>query len=327
MRVDKYRDHQKYVDFIESYASAANAATGSKVDSNANVEHKTISTVQTEVPKADNIKTNRLLMWQQLAADYGEPIAERYLEDLETHLIYKHDETSFSSYCASVTLYPFLLNGTKGLGGCSEPPKHLQSFVGGFINLIYALSSQLAGAVATPELLPYFDYFCRKDYGEDYRFKVDEKADMTGRILGEVLDDYFQQIVYSINQPAGARGYQSVFWNIHYFDSPYFEGLFQDFCFPDGTEMNWDSVSWLQKRFMKWFNAERLKSAKLTFPVESLSLLDDGKEYVDKEWADFAAEMWAEGHSFFLYRSDNVDSLSSCKNIAPLCGNAYSKLL
>lgn len=75
--------------------------------------------------------------------------------------------------------------------------------------------------------------------------------------------------------------------------------------------MRWESVSWLQKRFMKWFNAERLKNL-ITFPVESLSLLNDGTDFVDKEWADFAAEMYAEGHSFFTYTSDSVDSLASC---------------
>lgn len=34
--------------------------------------------------------------------------------------------------------------------------------------------------------------------------------------------------------------------------------------------------------------------------------------YADAEMADFAAQMWAEGASFFLYQSDSVDSLSSC---------------
>lgn len=62
---------------------------------------------------------------------------------------------------------------------------------------------------------------------------------------------------------------------------------------------------------MKWFNKERTKQI-LTFPVETMNLLDDGANYVDQEWADFAAEMYAEGHSFFTYRSSSVDSLASC---------------
>ena len=104
------------------------------------------------------------------------------------------------------------------------------------------------------------------------------------------------------------------FWNIAYFDQPYFNGMFEDFIFPDGSKPCWDSVNWLQKDFMKWFNAERLKTATsfLSFPVETVNLLDNGTDYVDKEWKDFTAEMWAEGHSFFCYRSNSVDSLSSC---------------
>lgn len=87
--------------------------------------------------------------------------------------------------------------------------------------------------------------------------------------------------------------------------------MFENFVFPDGTSMQWESVSWLQKKFMNWFNEERRKKV-LTFPVETVNLLDNGKGYMDKEWADFAAEMYSKGHSFFTYRSDSVDSLASC---------------
>lgn len=63
---------------------------------------------------------------------------------------------------------------------------------------------------------------------------------------------------------------------------------------------------------MKWFNKEREKYV-LTFPVETMAMLTDGKDdFLDKEYAEFTAEMWAEGHSFFCYLSDSPDSLSSC---------------
>ena len=97
-----------------------------------------------------------------------------------------------------------------------------------------------------------------------------------------------------------------------YYDRYYFESIFGDFYFPDGTKPDWEGLSWLQKRFMKWFNKERTKTL-LTFPVETMALLTtkDG-EPMDPEWGDFTAEMYAEGHSFFTYMSDNADSLSSC---------------
>ena len=62
---------------------------------------------------------------------------------------------------------------------------------------------------------------------------------------------------------------------------------------------------------MKWFNRERTRTV-LTFPVETMALLTENGDVKDKEWGDFTAEMYAEGHSFFTYMSDNADSLSSC---------------
>lgn len=311
----KYADKQSYLNFIDKYATASNAATGSEVDANANVERKTIASMETELYKAEGIRINRLAMQQRLYELFGSRVSEKYIDDLENHKVYRHDETAVvgKPYCASITLYPFLLNGLKGFDGSSGAPNNLDSFCGGFINLVYNVSSQLAGAVATPEFLAYMDHFIRKDYGDDYYKHIDDVVDMSSRhrTIDKIITDCFEQVVYSINQPSSARGAQSCFWNIAYFSKQFFDGMFEDFVFPDGDEMCWESVSWLQKRFMKWFNQERTKKI-LTFPVESLQLVDDGEKYLDEEWADFAAEMWSEGHSFFMYRSDSVDSLSSC---------------
>ena len=309
-----YSKYQPYLNFIAKYKKASNASTGSQYDSNANVERKNVTTLTGELYKGDAIGINRLNMQQKIAEMYGSELAEEYIRQLDNHEIYRHDETNpCLPYCVSITMYPFLFYGLKPIGGVSDPPKNLNSFAGAFINLVFAVASQFAGAVATPEFLSYMDYFIRKEYGDDYYVHSDIQADNTQRkrTLDEVICNVFQQIVYSLNQPAAARNFQSVFWNIAYFDKPYFNGIFEDFVFPDGSKMQWESVSWLQKRFMKWFNAERLKTP-LTFPVETVNLLNNKEGYVDKEWADFTAEMWAEGHSFFVYRSDSVDSLASC---------------
>ena len=250
-------------------------------------------------------------------------MAKQYIEDLESHIIYKHDESSFginSPYCVAIQSYPFLTNGLKGLGGLSAAPKNLDSYCGMFVNLVFAVSSQFAGAVAISGFFNMFDYYARKEWGDNYykytdkpaRIKYDNNGDLSSGIsIGKQIDQYFQQIVYSINQPAAARGFQSAFTNFGYFDKPYFEGMYGDFVFPDGTKPQWESISFLQKKFMKWFNEERTKCV-LTFPVETLSLLYKDGEFVDKEYADFAAEMYSEGHSFFTYISDSPDTLSSC---------------
>ena len=299
--------------FIRKYMTAKNAATGSDVDQNANVSNKNIATMAAELPKKDIIALNRELMRQKLTSMYGEEFAAQYEKDLAHHIIYKHDETSIFPYCCSISLYPFLLDGLTKIGGSSTAPQHLDSFCGSFINLIFLVAGQFAGATATPEFLTYFDHFARKDYGPNYIDRLDEVVEFTYRpsTLRDKLEHYFAQIVYTLNQPAGARGYQSIFWNIAYFDRDYFNSIFKDFVFPDGDEPCWETTKELQKLFMKWFNAERLKNI-LTFPVETANMHTVNGQYSDSETADFMAEMWAEGASFFMYQSDSVDSLSSC---------------
>ena len=315
MSIEKYKNqYTKYLNFIDRYRKAVNASTGSEVDSNANVEHKNVTTCTGEMYKKEAIGTNRLLMINKITELYGQELAEEYIRQLDSHEIYRHDETNpMLPYCVSITMYPFLFSGTTNIGGNSEAPKHLDSFCGSFINLVYAVASQFAGAVATPEFLMYMDYFIRKDFGDDYYNRVNENVILgkEPKTLENLIENKFQQVVYTINDPAGARNFQSVFWNIAYFDKPYFDGMFSEFMFPDGSAPKWESVNWLQKKFMKWFNAERLKKI-LTFPVETVNLLNDGNEYVDKEWYDFTAEMWSEGHSFFCYTSNSVDALASC---------------
>lgn len=296
--------------FIKDYAKASNAATGSKYDSNANVTEKNIVTLNGELFKGDIIKVNRTILTDKIREMYGEDLAKEYIQMLESHVLYKHDETSIMPYCVAITMYPFLLEGLQPIGGLSAKPKNLDSFCGMFVNLVFAISSQFAGAVATGEFLMYFDYFARKEWGDDYWKRPEEMVDKY-RNIDKTLEQKFQQIVYSINQPAAARNFQSVFWNISYFDKYYFEGLFGEFVFPDGSKPQWDSLNWLQKKFMSWFNEERTKCI-LTFPVETVALLTDGEDIRDKEWADFTAEMYSKGHSFFTYTSDSADSLSSC---------------
>lgn len=313
MNIEKYNKYSKHIKFINEYKDASNASSGSKFDPNANVECKNIATLSGELHKEDAIGTNRLLMISKLTEMYGVEVAEEYIRQLESHEIYKHDETSIMPYCVSITMYPFICKGLEPIGGISDAPTNLGSFIGAFINLVFAISSQFAGAVSTPEFITYTDYFIRKEYGEDYYKKSTDIVKLGERkeTIDHMITDVFQQVVYSINQPAAARNYQSVFWNVAYFDKPYFNGIFENFIFPDGTEPTWDSVSWLQKRFMVWFNEERRKKV-LTFPVETMNLLSNGETCVDTEYKEFTAEMYSKGHSFFTYTSDSVDSLASC---------------
>lgn len=307
-------EYRKYMKFIENYKNAKNASTGSKFDSNANMESKNVATLSGELYKGEDIGLNRLMMFDKIKQIYSEDLAKEYIRELENHEIYRHDETHpLLPYCVSITMYPFLFEGLRSIGGISSAPTNLNAFCGAFVNLVFAIASQFAGAVSTPEFLSYMDYFVRKEYGDDYYKNSNKIVDLSSkkRTIDKVITDCFEQVTYSLNQPAAARNYQSVFWNIAYFDKNYFNGIFEEFIFPDGDIMQWESVSWLQKRYMKWFNEERLKTV-LTFPVETLNLLNDGEKYLDDDWFNFATQMYSEGHSFFTYTSNSVDSLSSC---------------
>jgi ribonucleoside-triphosphate reductase len=299
IRLSEKQISQK-IDFISHYLNSNNAADGSSLDANANVSSKNIATLEAELNKDINIQVNRQLVKNKIEELFGRELANEYIRQIEAHEIYVHDETSLKPYCASISMYPFLLDGLMKLGGESRAPQHLESYCGEFVNLVFAVSSQFAGALATVEFLLYFDHFARKDYGifylEEYK---------------TIIENHLQHVVYAVNQPAAARGYQSVFWNISIYDRSYFESMFGNFVFPDNTKPDWESLCRLQDFFMKWFNQER-ERAVLTFPIVTAAMLvNDGKPR-DVEFAAMCARELSEGNSFFIYQSEHADSLSSC---------------
>lgn len=291
---------QNKIDFINNYIKSNNAATGSVFDANANVASKNIATLEAEINKDINIQINRQLVYNKINDLYNKEIADNYIRQINDHEIYIHDETSLKPYCVSISMYPLLLNGLVGLGGESKAPKHLASYCGSFINMLFSISSQFAGAVATVEFLMYFDYFARKDYGDNYI-----------NTHNDIIKNELQHVVYAINQPAAARGYQSVFWNISIYDKYYFESMFGSFVFPDMTSPDWESLKSLQSYFMSWFNNER-KNAVLTFPVVTAAMLTKDNKVYDDDFSEMCSKELSEGNSFFIYQSNSADSLASC---------------
>lgn len=314
------REINDRLNYMEKYSkSNENAAASSETDANANVTMKNVVTLESEVPKVKNRVIQRMRMKNKLNILFPE-VAKKYEEDINHHIIYIHDEASSAvpkNYCEAVSLYPLVANGIKDMDGVTpKTANHLSSFCGQFNNLVFLLSAQCKGAVAFGEFFNYFDYFCVKDYGPEYHLKEEVYADsehvMDRKTIGQKIEAAFQTIVYYINQPAQNRGWQSPFTNVSYYDKYYWKALFKDFYFPDGTQPSWERVSYLQKKFMQWFNEERTK-AMLTFPVETMALLTDKEgNYMDEEYKNFTAEMHSKGHSFFVYISDNPNGLASC---------------
>ncbi|PRO72838.1 anaerobic ribonucleoside-triphosphate reductase [Alteromonas alba] len=299
LTLDEKHIKQK-LQFIDSYLNAETAADGAKLDANANVTHKNIATLEAELMKDYFIQVNRALVSNKIEELFGHELALEYQRQIESHEIYVHDETSLKPYCTSITMYPFLLNGLTELGGESKAPQHIESFCGSFVNLVFAISAQFAGAIATVEFLIYFDHFARRDYGENYL-----------NTHATEVANHLQHVVYALNQPAAARGYQSVFWNISLYDKFYFDSMFGEFVFPDMSKPQWENIESLQAFFLEWFNNER-KRAVLTFPVVTAAMLTKDGAVRDINFAATCAKAMSEGNSFFVYQSESADSLASC---------------
>ncbi|QOL26438.1 anaerobic ribonucleoside-triphosphate reductase [Thalassotalea sp. LPB0316] len=304
------------INFITNYIEANNAADGSKYDANANISSKNIATLESELNKDINIAINRRLLTNKIAEIFDQSLAQQYIDDINQHLIYAHDESSLKPYCVSLSMYPLLLDGLTKLGGESKAPKHLESFCGSFINMVFAVSAQFAGAVATVEFLTYFDYFARKDYGDDYLITAKSN-----------IEAHLQHVVYSVNQPAAARGYQSVFWNISLFSESFLNAMFENFVFPCGDSPKWQTINQLQQFFIDWLGKER-ERAMLTYPVVTAALLTQDKQVADVEFAQFCSREMAKGNSFFVYMSDSADSLASCCRLRnEVADNSFSYTL
>lgn len=309
------------IDYMNEYSqSNENAATSSETDANANVTMKNVTNLEGEVYKTTNRVIQRQRMKDKLNEMYPE-VAKKYEEDLNSHVIYTHDEATtpvLKQYCMAVSLYPLMMEGVGNIDGITPtPPNDLQSFSGQVTNLIFLLSSQCKGAVAVGEYFIALNYYIVQEFGPNWYEKLDVVTTTDHcnkqRTVRDVIYKAFKQFIYGVNQPAGNRSYQSPFTNVSYYDHTYFDSLFREFYYPDGTKPQWEAVDCLQRLFMKFFNKLRTKQI-LTFPVETMAMVYDPKtnDIIDKDYKDFTAEMYAEGHSFFTYISDSADSLASC---------------
>lgn len=311
--------------------SSENAATSSETDGNANVVSKNVATLESEDRKRENREIQRYRMKKKLKLLYPE-LSSQYSRDLDSHIIYTHDEASTSvlkQYCMAVSLYPLMLEGVGNIDGVTPgPPNDLQSFSGQVTNLVFLLSSQCKGAVAVGSYFIALNYYIIAEYGEKWYEKLDcictSEHSLIKRTIKDSILKAFKQFVWGINQPAGNRSYQSPFTNVSYYDKTYFESLFGEFYYPDGTKPEWSAIDTLQRLFMSWFNKLRLKQV-LTFPVETFAMVHDGKDIIDKNYKDLCAEMYSQGHSFFTYISDSADSLASCCRLRnELAENTFS---
>ncbi len=305
------------LDYISSYTDAStNAASASETDANSNVSCKNISNLEGEVYKITNRLIQRKRMKGKLYELYPkEDLGKQYVDDLENHIIYTHDEASspvLKPYCAAISLYPLMTEGVGNIDNITpSAPNDLRSFTGQLDNLIFLVSSQIKGAVAIGDYFITLNYYVIKDFGEKWYDRLKEEFDKNHNNIEHYIRKSMKELIYKVNQPAGNRSYNSPFTNVSYYDSVYFKALFEDYCYPDGTKPEWHAIDILQRMFMQLHRELRLIKP-LTFPVSTMAMVHDNKEFLDPEYKELCAEEWAKGGSFFCYNNDNPNSLSSC---------------
>lgn len=310
---------QSRLDYMDKYSnSTENAATSSETDANANVTMKNVANMEGEVYKATNRLVQRTRMKKRLKEMFPE-VAEQYEKDLESHIIYAHDEATspaVKNYCMAASLYPLMTEGTGNIDGVTpNPPNDIQSFSGQVTNLVFLLSSQVRGAVALGDYFVVLNYYVIAEFGKNWYNHLNDVVTTNvcekQRTVKDAIRKGMKQFIYGVSQPAGNRSYNSPFSNLNLFDSQYFTAIFDEFYYPDGTKPEWKAIDLLQRIFLELHRELRLIKP-LTFPVTTMCLLTDGNDIVDKEYKELCATELSKGSSFFVYLSDCASSISSC---------------
>lgn len=324
------KDREKY---MEEYANCEeNAATLSETDPNANQGMKNVASLEGEVYKTQNRNTQRKRMKDKLKVLYPE-VADKYKEDLENFIIYTHDEASTPAlkyYCQAVSLYPLMSGGVGNIDGVTpSAPNDLQSFGGQVTNLDFLLSAQCKGAVALGEYQIALIYYIRMEYGNDWLNYVDEQINRIGlkkKTIRTEIKKCVKQFIYGINQPASNRNNNSPFTNISIYDHTYYNALFKDFYYPDGTQCTWEEVDYVQRLILE-LRRELNLIKPLTFPVTTIAMVNDEKDIIDKDYKLLCAEEWSKGSSHFCYNSNNPSSLASCCRVLnEITENTFSSI-
>lgn len=298
-----------FTDFIDNFIDEDTVADSS-IDGNANVGQKDIVTMINEMPKAHQKLLAFNKLYYEMNKKYGFKEANKWLELEWTKALGMHDAHSCTEipYCFAYDLKDLAEKGLYFIENFNaQPPQHLATFVDFVKEHCSYASNRSAGAVAYPNLIPYFYYFWKKDIDEHYMGITQEYGE-------EFARQQIQRLIYSLNQPFLRNSIQSAFTNTNIFDHPYFEAIFGGAEFPDGSFMidAEEEIIEFQKIFLSEMSQIRSNNM-MTFPVNTISLLTDAQgHFVDEDFAKWACEHNRKWNDSNWFIDNNVTSLSSC---------------
>ena len=301
-------------DFLDNFVKTSTVADSS-VDSNANVGHKDMVTLMSEMSKPHKKLLAMHKIYLEINQKYGFKSANDWLRAEWTKALYMHDfvTASLLPYCYAYDITRLAEEGLFFLEGQNhESAKHLDTFIDFVKEFISYTSNRTSGACGLPNLIPYMYYFWDRDVKNDYYPR--------NKTPKQYAKQQIQRFIYAVNQPYVRDGIQSAFTNTSVFDKFYLEALFGGAVFPDGEFMvdELDGIMQFQKWFMEEMSEIRSKNM-FTFPVSTMSFLvkegaseDDPDFFRDDEFARWGIAHNMKWNDSNIFGDTSVNSLSNC---------------
>lgn len=299
-------------EYSKKFFKNKSAVADVSVDANANVSDRSVCSYEYEYPKAIQKLNGIYLIWKKMTdnPNFGIKKANKALELVISGALKIHDlHHIVMPYCYAYDSDCIVQKGLPYINNIKiTQPKHVLSYINLHIQFIAYSSNQTAGAVGLPSFFVYLDWFCRKDWGENY---LETHAEELGQNL--------QSFIYSCNYPF--RGSQSSFTNISIFDRYFLNHLFGNTYYPDMSQPNFDSIMNLQKFYARLFVHMSLEQP-FTFPVNTANFYrpDDTKEIQDEEFLRFVSDLNCHNGCFNIY-SGPLSAISSCCRLRSITDN------
>lgn len=315
-----FHDSQlNFSDFLDSFVKKNLAEVS--IDNNASSTGRDIVSLCLEKGKPSDklIAFNKI--FQEMKKRYGLSAAQEWLEMEWVGAFYMHDapSTTYKPYCYAYDLSRLAKEGLFFMNNYNnEGPKHLTTFTDDLIEYVSFMCNRSSGAVGLPNVLLWTMYFWKKDIEKGYYLISPDYY----------LRQTFEKFIYRLNQPF-LRTDQCAFTNVSIFDKYYYEALFGDITFPDGTYAI-DYVDMFiehEKVFMEVVSEIR-ESNMFTFPVLTYSLLkrknitkEEADEmirtrtfnvFADNEFARWCSDHNTKWNDSNFFMSDDVTTLSNC---------------
>lgn len=319
--------------------SASKNVAGISVDPNSNISEMNVAQWTYEHPKGISRLNSLYLIWDYVKKCYSKEEADEVVESIVNGAIFVNDGHQFERpYCFGFDLSVLCESGLNFFKGLMpiKAPQRSDSFIDLLIQATAYLSNQIAGATSYPTLFVNFDWYLKKDFGDDY-VKYLEPGNSDNEVAYKIKN-YFQKLIYSWGFPF--RGSQSPFVNVSVFDKGFLTSLFgltesggAKYVNPDGTAPDIDSVYVLQKFFYEYFNSIFGDEGIFTFPVVTLAISvneetieRDGKvitksTYLDPDFVDWVCRVYPNKCIANIYVGQ-PNSFSSCCRMK----NDYEKM-